>query len=263
MNPTMSFKGVSFNTVPPAGALAHVPEAGVLTATDDALLDELYVAVTVVAPAATPVTATTAVVCPAGTVTVAGTVALVGSELTMATLAALAGADDSVTVNGAVPPTDNVREDGERELTLGSAGVVPSVVKLMTGLRLTLLLYMVEDTRCEINVSFSPAVITALNEYGSATVVVMSELVNFTVDSCFAINRTLPGALNSPAVPETSAVPFAGAVHSSTASFIEPLELCLNPLLQIARYSSLPLHLASAALYVISAPEESLYLQPL
>ena len=46
----------SHNTVPPAGALAHVLDAGLLTVTAAVLLELLYVAVIVEDPAATPVT---------------------------------------------------------------------------------------------------------------------------------------------------------------------------------------------------------------
>jgi len=109
-----------------------------------------------------------------------------------------------------------------------------------------LLLYIVDETRCDINVNFCPAVMTAENEYGSAATVVMSGLVNLVVESCFAINRTLPGALKSPVDPDTRAVPLAGAVHSKTASFIVPLELCLNPPFHMARYNSSPTHFALA-----------------
>jgi len=106
--------------------------------------------------------------------------------------------------------------------------------------------------------SVSPAVMTAENVYGSAVVVVMSVLVNFVVALCLAMNRTLPGALNSCAVPDTSAVPFAGAVQRRIQSLSVPLELCRNPPFQIARYSSSPLHFASDEEYTRPAPELSL-----
>jgi len=252
----------SISTVPPAGAFVHELDAGLLTVTDAVLFELLYVAVIVEDPAATPVTGMFADVCPAGTLTEAGTVAFVGSELLTDTVATEDGALDSVTVNPSIPPTDTPMEDGDSVLTVGFAGVVPSVVKLMTGFSRMLLLFSVAEVRCEINVSFSPASITAENEYGSGVVVVMSVLVNFVVASCFAMNRTLPGAENRPVVPDTRAVPSAGAVHSSTASFIVPLELCRNPPFQMARYNSSPTHFAFAETYVISAPDESLYLHP-
>ena len=103
------------------------------------LFELLYVAVIVEDPDATPVTGILAEVCPAATVTVAGTVAFVGSELLTETVAAEAGALDSVTVSPCTAPTDTPSEDGESELTVGGAGVVPSVVKLMTGFNSMLL----------------------------------------------------------------------------------------------------------------------------
>jgi len=87
---------------------------------------------------------------------------------------------------------------------------------------------------------------TAENEYGSAVVPVMSVLVNFVVELCLAINRTLPGAENNWAVPETRAVPPVGAVHLRTASLMAPLLLCRKPPFQMARYSSSPFHFESA-----------------
>ena len=58
---------------PPIGAFDQVPDTGAVTDIVSCFEVELYVAVTVDPPTATPVTVMIAVVCPAGTVTVAGT----------------------------------------------------------------------------------------------------------------------------------------------------------------------------------------------
>src|SRR5574340_670522 len=145
MNPVMSSNAESISTVPPAGAFVHELDAGLLTVTAAVLLELLYVAVIVLLPAATPVTCTGAEVCPAATTTDAGTVAFVGSELLRDTVAGADGADDSDTVNGDTAPTARDNDDGESELTVGLAGVDPSVVKLMTGFRRELLLVTSDD----------------------------------------------------------------------------------------------------------------------
>jgi len=139
MNPVTLSNAESISTVPPAGAFVHELDAGLLTVTAAVLFELLYVAVIVEDPDATPVTGILAEVCPADTVTVAGTVALVGSELLTDTDAADAGALDRVIVKPCTAPTETPREDGESELTVGFAGVEPSVVKLMTGFNSMLL----------------------------------------------------------------------------------------------------------------------------
>lgn len=139
MNPVILSNAESISTTPPAGAFVHELDAGLLTVTAAVLLELLYVAVIVEDPAATPVTGMFAEVCPAGTDTVAGTVAFVGSELDTDTEAADDGALDRVTVRPCTAPTATPSVDGESELTVGGAGVEPSVVKLMTGFNSMLL----------------------------------------------------------------------------------------------------------------------------
>jgi len=56
MSPVKLSKAESNKTVPPAGALAHVPDAELLTVTTDCADELLYDAVMVLLPAATPVT---------------------------------------------------------------------------------------------------------------------------------------------------------------------------------------------------------------
>ncbi len=131
---------VSSSTTPPSGAFAHVVDTGEDIDTVDCFDELLYVAVIVVAPAATPVTVTTADVCPAGTVTEAGTVAFVASELESDMAAAELGADESVTRSEPTPFDAMESVDGARELTVGSIGVTPSVVNWMFGFNSTLLL---------------------------------------------------------------------------------------------------------------------------
>jgi len=92
------------------------------------LFELLYVAVTLLIPAATPVTVATPLICPAGIVSVAGTVAFVTSELLSATTAEALGAENNETVNDPAPPTDSDSEIGDTLDTIGSVGVVPSVV---------------------------------------------------------------------------------------------------------------------------------------
>jgi len=102
--------------------------------------DPLYVAVTVLAPLATPVTVTTADVWPAGIVTDAGTVAFVGSELESETDTEVLGAEDNATSNDPTPFDAIESVAGARELTVGSTGVTPSVVNWIFGFNSTLLL---------------------------------------------------------------------------------------------------------------------------
>lgn len=127
-SPVKFEKSLSRRTVPPAGALLHDPDAGLLTVTAHILLELLYVAVTLLEPAATPVTVAIPLVCPAGIVMVAGTVAFVTSELLKETVAEALGAEDKLTVTGPVPPTVTVNDVGDTLDTVGLVGVVPSVV---------------------------------------------------------------------------------------------------------------------------------------
>ena len=61
-----------------------------------------------------------------------------GSELLTDTDATDAGALDSVTVKLCTAPTETPSEDGDSALTVGFAGVEPSVVKLIAGVNVVL-----------------------------------------------------------------------------------------------------------------------------
>jgi len=124
-----------------------VPESGALQVPALVLFELLYVAVIVAVPVAAPVAEKLPELCPIGMVTDAGTEIRPLSELDRLTTDEVIAALVRLTVSGNVPPTGTVKDEGLIELTVGFAGVLPSVVNWIVGFNSRLLLFRVPLVR--------------------------------------------------------------------------------------------------------------------